>query len=112
MYELTAKELEVLALVVEAKSNKEIAKLQIISERTVESHVSNILGKAGCKNRRELIVLWFNEQEKFTLIALKYKHQQIAVLLDQGIRPSVIAGKVGTTVDYVYFVRQTTTKLS
>jgi DNA-binding CsgD family transcriptional regulator len=106
MYKLTAKELEVLALVVEAKSNKEIASLRVTSDRTTESHVSNILGKTGCKNRRELIVLYFNEQEKFSLIPLKNKHQQIAELLDQGLRPSVIAGKVGTTVNYVYLVRQ------
>lgn len=47
MYELTPKELEILSLVVEGKTNKEIAQIQSIAKRTVESHVHNILGQTN-----------------------------------------------------------------
>ncbi|HEY80900.1 MAG TPA: response regulator transcription factor, partial [Caldilineae bacterium] len=50
---LTEREGEVLALVAEGKSNKEIAQALSVSERTVEFHVSNILGKLGLSSRVE-----------------------------------------------------------
>lgn len=42
MYKLTPKELEILAFVAEAKTNKEIAQIQCVAKRTVETHVRNI----------------------------------------------------------------------
>ena len=44
---LTARELEVLSLVGQGASNKEIATALFITERTARTHVSNILGKLG-----------------------------------------------------------------
>jgi two-component system, NarL family, nitrate/nitrite response regulator NarL len=46
---LSERELEILKLVAEEYSNKEIAEKLFISERTVESHRSNILTKTGTK---------------------------------------------------------------
>ena len=51
---LTAKELEVLALVERRMTNAEIAEQLFVSVRTVESHVSSLLRKRGVTNRREL----------------------------------------------------------
>lgn len=48
---LTERELEILALLGEGKSNMEIADSLIISEGTVKKHISNILGKILLKNR-------------------------------------------------------------
>ncbi|GII01947.1 helix-turn-helix transcriptional regulator [Planobispora takensis] len=53
---LTAREREVADLVVRALSNRQIADRLVLSERTVESHVRNILVKLGLANRTELTV--------------------------------------------------------
>ncbi|GAA3677939.1 helix-turn-helix transcriptional regulator [Nocardioides ginsengisoli] len=50
---LTARELEILALVAEGRSNGEIGKQLFISTKTVSVHVSNILGKLGAAGRTE-----------------------------------------------------------
>lgn len=48
--DFTAREKEVLQLLAEGLSNKEIADVLYISERTVVGHKSNLLAKTGCKN--------------------------------------------------------------
>jgi DNA-binding NarL/FixJ family response regulator len=51
---LTPREREVAELVGQAMSNREVANKLVLSERTVESHVRNILAKTGLKSRAEL----------------------------------------------------------
>jgi DNA-binding NarL/FixJ family response regulator len=51
---LTPRELEVLKLIAEAKSSKEIAALLVISVKTVERHRQNILDKLEMNDRVEL----------------------------------------------------------
>ena len=53
--ELTGRELEVLTLVGEGKTSKEIADKLYISENTVRNHVRNILDKLGMKSRFEAV---------------------------------------------------------
>ena len=53
--ELTAREKEILNLVLQGKSNKVIAKELCISENTVKTHIRNILGKYEVQNRTQLI---------------------------------------------------------
>ncbi|MFN4294539.1 MAG: LuxR C-terminal-related transcriptional regulator [Thermoflexales bacterium] len=53
---LTGREQEVLRLLAEGLSNKEIAARLGISERTVAFHVSNILQKLGAVSRTEAVV--------------------------------------------------------
>jgi DNA-binding CsgD family transcriptional regulator len=50
---LTARELEVLALVAEGRTNRQIAQELFISAKTASVHVSNILAKLGVANRGE-----------------------------------------------------------
>jgi RNA polymerase sigma factor (sigma-70 family) len=50
---LTEREREVLRLVAQGKANKEIARQLEISERTVRTHVSSILGKLGLASRTQ-----------------------------------------------------------
>ncbi len=50
---LTAREIEVLRLIAQGRSNREIAEQLVISINTVTNHVKNILGKTGAANRTE-----------------------------------------------------------
>jgi DNA-binding NarL/FixJ family response regulator len=52
---LTARELEVLTLLGQGRSNGEIANTLTIAPRTVKVHVQNILGKLGASNRTEAV---------------------------------------------------------
>lgn len=52
---LTKREVEILKLLADGKSNKEIGKILFISSRTVDTHRSNILKKLKAKNNQELV---------------------------------------------------------
>jgi DNA-binding CsgD family transcriptional regulator/tetratricopeptide (TPR) repeat protein len=51
---LTEREREVATLIAQGKTSREIADLLVISERTAEGHVSNILGKLGFTSRAQI----------------------------------------------------------
>jgi LuxR family maltose regulon positive regulatory protein len=52
---LTERELEVLQLIVDGKSNREIAGALVIVEGTVKTHINNIYGKLDVKSRTQAI---------------------------------------------------------
>ncbi|HMM41544.1 MAG TPA: response regulator transcription factor [Thermomicrobiales bacterium] len=52
---LTPRELQVLEYIVAGKSNREIAEVLYIEEKTVKNHISNIYSKLHLKNRYEAI---------------------------------------------------------
>ncbi len=47
--------MEVLKMISRGKTNREIGQDLFLSHRTVEMHVSNILGKLGCSSRAEAV---------------------------------------------------------
>ena len=54
---LTEREREVLGLLAQGKSNKEIAAALVITERTVKFHVSSLMSKLGANNRTEVVTM-------------------------------------------------------
>jgi two-component system NarL family response regulator len=59
---LTDRELEVLKLVAQGLSNKDLAELLFISENTVKNHVRNILEKLHLQSRMEAVVYAMREK--------------------------------------------------
>lgn len=57
---LTAREIDVLKLLGEGKSNKEIARILNITEGTVKNHVSKILNQVGVRDRTQA-ALWVQQ---------------------------------------------------
>ena len=53
--ELTPREEEIVKLVAEAHTNKEIAEILHLSEKTVENHRANAMRKLGMRDRVELV---------------------------------------------------------
>ena len=60
--ELSRREQEVLASLLENLANKEVAERLHISERTVKFHVSNLLAKFGVRRRADLILLCYQRR--------------------------------------------------
>lgn len=52
---LTGRELEILALLAEGLSNREIADRLFVSENTVKTHASRVFGKLGARRRTQAV---------------------------------------------------------
>ena len=52
---LTNKEISILQLIAEGKSNKEIASINFVEVSTIKTHINNIYAKLGLRNRREAV---------------------------------------------------------
>jgi DNA-binding NarL/FixJ family response regulator len=60
--DLTAREIEILALIAGGSTNAEIADHLVISPLTVKSHVSRILTKMGARDRTQLVVMAYESR--------------------------------------------------
>jgi DNA-binding NarL/FixJ family response regulator len=60
--DLTAREIEILALIAGGLTNAEIAEHLVISPLTVKSHVSRILTKMGARDRTQLVVMAYESR--------------------------------------------------
>ncbi|HET8846517.1 MAG TPA: AAA family ATPase [Ktedonobacteraceae bacterium] len=58
---LTEREREVVIYIARGQSNREIAEKLVVSKRTVETHINNILSKLSCASRTQ-IVIWALEK--------------------------------------------------
>jgi DNA-binding NarL/FixJ family response regulator len=57
IYSITDRETEIVSLLLEGKSNKDIAQELYVEEVTIKKHLQNIFKKFSVKSRAELIVL-------------------------------------------------------
>jgi NarL family two-component system response regulator LiaR len=58
---LTEREIEILQHLAQGKSNQQIADDLFLSERTVRTHITNILGKLGLTNRTQAVLYALRE---------------------------------------------------
>lgn len=56
-FDLTPREIEILQLLVNGKTNKEMAAILTVSSKTIEFHLGNLYTKLGVRTRTEA-VLW------------------------------------------------------
>lgn len=66
-YSLTHRELEIIMKITAGLSNREVAELFSISERTVKHHLTNIFNKIGVSNRLALALFAVDHQLRSTL---------------------------------------------
>ena len=59
--ELTDREMEVLRQIAAGKSNQEIAQALVISEKTVKTHITNLLSKLHLSDRTQAAVYAWQE---------------------------------------------------
>lgn len=62
-YDLTEKEYQIICLIAEGKSNKEIAEEMFLGEGTVRNYLSNILLKLGVRDRTQVAVFYYKHNE-------------------------------------------------
>ena len=75
---LTGRELEVLSLVAESKTNKEIASQLFISQNTVKNHIRNILEKLHLHSRMEAVTYAWRNRMLRTVPAERVAKEQVA----------------------------------
>lgn len=77
--EFTSREIEIISLLVNGKSYKEIGILIDISPRTVESHIRSIMSKMKCNSKREIFdfIDASNEHKLFNELFHKFYQQAL-----------------------------------
>lgn len=60
---LSAREVEIISLIVAGNSNVRIAAQLFLAEKTVKNHISSIYGKLGAVSRSDAISRWLGQLE-------------------------------------------------
>lgn len=58
---LSRRQVQILTLIADGCSGKEIARMLSVSPRTVESHVQRLFDRHGVRNRAGLVAKWMEE---------------------------------------------------
>ena len=94
--DLTGREREVAALIGQSKSNGEIAGALVVSKRTVEKHVANILSKLGSTNRAQIVRLTSGFGTRFEALRTAYESQTFARHTHDTYTLGLVLGGAGT----------------
>ena len=76
IYKITNRQAEIIRHILQGKSNKEIAKLVGVSERTIKGHITSIYHKLCVRNKMEL----FNLLKEFNLIPEQHADKSVLAL--------------------------------
>ncbi|MBN1272978.1 MAG: helix-turn-helix transcriptional regulator [Candidatus Aminicenantes bacterium] len=68
-YGITAREKEVLELIIKGKNNKQVASLLCIAPHTVKNHLYRLYNKLGVNSRYELLTFFLNKKPERTISA-------------------------------------------
>lgn len=82
---LTRREVDMIACILSGKSVKKIASFLLISPKTVENHIRNILQKLGCRTQGGIIDL-VEKSGKYTLIKKYYSSLLIQSVFESEIK--------------------------
>lgn len=74
----TNREIDIIACLLNDRSTKKIASFLLISNRTVENHISNIMTKLKC-NSRENIIDFLEKSEQLPLLKNHYSNILIKI---------------------------------
>lgn len=98
---LSDREREIAVLVAEGHTNRSIGSTLFLSERTVQTHLSRILGVLGLPSRTAIPAALGVGAIQFDSPALTERQEQIARLVAKGQSNSVIAAELGISVKTV-----------
>ena len=81
----TNRELDIIACLLAGRSNKKIASLLDISDKTVENHVHNVMSKIGHHSREKLID-FIERSNQFNSIKQHYSNLLIRITFEQTLK--------------------------
>lgn len=64
---LTPREIKICEKIMQGKSNKEISQELFISEKTVSTHIHNILQKVNIKSRYQIAMIWNGDKDTYNM---------------------------------------------
>ena len=103
----TAREIDVVACLLGGRSTKKIAAFLLISSKTVENHIHNIMLKLRCSSR-ENIIDFLEKSENFSRLKKHYANILIKIAFETALKKAstVATKKLSCHVDLYHTYKQ------